>query len=57
MPRIARLKEDSTTELAAPATEEFSAPTAALRIKRPEPTPDTTTQNPLPPNDSATGAE
>jgi hypothetical protein len=57
MPRIARLKGDSTTVLAAPATEEFSAPTAALRIKRPEPTPDTTARNPVPPNDSATGAE
>ncbi|WP_041311268.1 DUF7937 domain-containing protein [Mycobacterium sp. JS623] len=34
MPRIARIKEDSTTVLAAPPTEEFSAPTATLRIKR-----------------------
>jgi hypothetical protein len=49
MPRIARLKEDSTTVLAAPATEEFSAPTATLRIKRPEPTPDAATQLPTPP--------
>lgn len=37
MPRIARIKEDSTTMLAAPPTEEFSAPTATLRIKRREP--------------------
>jgi hypothetical protein len=56
MPRIVRLKEDSTTVLAAPATEEFSAPTAALRIKRPEPAPDTTARNPAPPNDDATKA-
>jgi hypothetical protein len=34
MPRIARLKEDSTTVIAAPATEEFEAPTATLRIRR-----------------------
>lgn len=37
MPRIARLKEDSTSVLPAPPTEEFSAPTATLRIKRREP--------------------
>jgi hypothetical protein len=37
MPRIVRLKEDSTTVLPAPPTEEFSAPTAALRIQRREP--------------------
>jgi hypothetical protein len=49
MPRIARLKEDSTTVLAAPATEEFSAPTATLRILRREPTSDATTQLPTPP--------
>jgi hypothetical protein len=39
MPRIVRLKEDSTTVLAAPPTEELSAPTAALRIQRREPEP------------------
>jgi hypothetical protein len=44
IPRIVRLKEDSTTALATPPTEEFSAATATLRIKRREP----------PPNDSAT---
>jgi hypothetical protein len=37
MPRIARLKDDSTTVLAAPPTEELSAPTATLRIQRREP--------------------
>lgn len=37
MPRIVRLKEDSTTVLPAPATEEFAAPTTALRIQRREP--------------------
>lgn len=34
MPRIARLKEDSTTVLAAPATVEFEVRTTALRIQR-----------------------
>jgi hypothetical protein len=57
MPRIVRLKEDSTTVVAAPPTEEFSAATAALRIQRREPTPDTTAQGPVPPNDDATTAE
>ena len=38
MPKIARLKEDSTAVIPAPATEEFSAPTAALRIQRREST-------------------
>ena len=38
MPRIVRLKEDSTTVLAAPSTEEISAATTALRIQRREPT-------------------
>lgn len=37
MPRIVRLKEDSTTMLPAPPTEEFAAPTTALRIQRREP--------------------
>jgi hypothetical protein len=49
MPRIARLKEDSTTVLPAAPTEEFSAPTATLRIKRREPPPDATTQLRTPP--------
>jgi hypothetical protein len=47
MPRIVRLKDDSTTVLAAPQT---------LRIQRREPAPDTTTRGPGPPHDSATGA-
>jgi hypothetical protein len=34
VPKIVRLKEDSTTVLPAPPTEEFSAPTATLRILR-----------------------
>ncbi|MBE1551032.1 hypothetical protein GGC64_005092 [Mycobacterium sp. OAS707] len=37
MPRIARIKEDSTTVLEAPATEQISPATATLRIKRREP--------------------
>ena len=56
MPRIVRLKEDSTTVLAAPPTEEFSAATTALRIQRREPTSDTTARRPAPPNDDATKA-
>jgi hypothetical protein len=42
MPKIVRLKEDSTTVLA-PPTEEISMRTAALRIQRREPTSDETT--------------
>ena len=49
IPKIVRLKEDSTTVIAAPPTEEFSAPTATLRILRREPTSDATTQLPTPP--------
>ena len=56
MPRIVRLKEDSTTVLVAPPTEEFSAATTALRIQRREPTSDTTARAPAPPNDGATKA-
>ena len=56
MPRIVRLKEDSTTVLA-PPTEEFSTATTALRIQRREPTSDTTARGPAPPSDSATAAE
>ena len=37
VPRIVRLKEDSTTVLPAPPTEEISAATTALRIQRREP--------------------
>jgi hypothetical protein len=53
MPRIARLKEDSTTVIPAPATEEFSAPTATLRIKRLEPPSDATAPWPAPPTDDS----
>ena len=49
IPKIVRLKEDSTTVIAAPPTEEFSTPTAKLRILRREPTSDATTQLPTPP--------
>ena len=41
MPRIVRLKEDSTRVLPAPATQEFAAPTTALRILRREPSSET----------------
>jgi hypothetical protein len=54
MPRIVRLKEDSTTVLPDPPTEEFSAPTTGLRIQRREPTSDATTQVPTPPHDDVT---
>jgi hypothetical protein len=52
VPKIVRLREDSTTVLAAPPTEEISAPTAALRILRREPASDPTTQLPTPPNEA-----
>ncbi len=52
MPRIVRLREDSTTVLAAPPTEGLSATTAALRIQRREPASDPTTQLPTPPDDA-----
>ena len=51
MPKIVRLREDSTTVLATPPTEEISAPTAALRILRREPSSDPTTQLSTPPDD------
>ena len=51
MPRIVRLREDSTTVLA-PPTEEISAPTAALRILRREPASEPTTQLSTPPSDA-----
>jgi hypothetical protein len=54
MPRIARLKEDSTTVLPAPPTEEISAPTTGLRIQRRETTSEGTTQLPTPPHDDVT---
>ncbi|WP_101947953.1 hypothetical protein [Mycobacterium sp. 3519A] len=37
VPKIVRLKEDSTTVLEAPPTEEFATPTATLRILRRKP--------------------
>jgi len=52
MPKFVRLKEDSTAVIPAPATEEFCAPTTALRIQRREPTPDTTSQVPTPREDA-----
>jgi hypothetical protein len=39
IPKIVRLKEDSTTKIAVPPTEEFSAQTNTLRILRRQPTP------------------
>ena len=51
MPRIVRLREDSTTVLT-PPTEELSAPTAALRIQRREPASDATAQISKPPDDA-----
>jgi hypothetical protein len=55
IPKIVRLKEDSTTVIPAPPTEEFSdlsVPTATLRILRREPTSDATTQLPTPPEEN-----
>ena len=49
LPRIVRLKEDSTTVLPAPATEEIAAPTAALRIQRRERASEPTIGLPTPP--------
>jgi hypothetical protein len=37
VPKIVRLKDDSTTAIPAPATEEFATPTATLRILRRKP--------------------
>lgn len=51
IPKIVRLKEDSTTVIPAAPTEEFSVPTATLRILRREPTSDATTQLPKPPEE------
>ncbi|MFY9921653.1 MAG: hypothetical protein WAL26_25160 [Mycobacterium sp.] len=51
LPRIVRLKEDSTTMLA-PPTEELSAPTAALRIQRRERASEPTIQLSTPPDDA-----
>lgn len=50
-PRIVRLKEDSTTALAAPPTQGIAAPTAGLRILRREPVSEPTTQLSAPPED------
>ena len=46
IPKIVRLKEDSTTVIPSAPTEEFSAPTATLRILRRHPTSDATTRVP-----------
>jgi hypothetical protein len=54
LPRIVRLKEDSTTVLPAPPTEEIAAPTAALRILRRERSSEPTIGLPTPPDDPAT---
>ena len=51
VPRIVRLKEDSTTVLDAPPTAELSAPTTVLRIQRREPPSDATSQIPNAPTD------
>lgn len=48
IPKIVRLKEDSTTVIA-PSTEQLDMPTAALKIQRREPSSDATTQIPRPP--------
>jgi hypothetical protein len=52
VPRIVRLKEDSTTVLPAPATEEIAAPTAALRILRRERSTEPTIGLRTPPDDT-----
>ncbi len=49
IPKIVRLKEDSTTVIPAAPTEEWSAPTATLRILRRERSSDETTDFPKPP--------
>jgi hypothetical protein len=49
MPRIVRRQENPTTTIPAPATEQFAAPTTALRIQRRETPSDATTQIPKPP--------
>ena len=49
LPRIVRLKEDSTTVLPSPLTEEIAAPTAALRIQRRERSSEPTIGLPTPP--------
>jgi hypothetical protein len=52
LPRIVRLKEDSTTVLPAPPTEEIAAPTAALRILRRERSSEPTIGLHTPPDDA-----
>jgi len=51
VPKIVRLREDSTTVLAAPPTEEIAAPTTTLRILRRQPSTDATTRLPGPRDD------
>ncbi len=50
VPKIVRLREESTTVLS-PSTSEIAAPTAAIRILRREPTSDATEQLSPPPHD------
>jgi hypothetical protein len=52
VPRIVRLREDSTTVLAPPPTEEIAAPTAGLRILRRERASEPTIQLSTPPDDA-----
>jgi hypothetical protein len=52
MPRIVRLREDSTTVLAAPPTEEIAAPTAGIRILRRERASEPTIALSTPPDDA-----
>ncbi|WP_123026693.1 DUF7937 domain-containing protein [Mycolicibacterium stellerae] len=52
VPRIVRLREDSTAVLPAPPTEEIAAPTAGLRILRRERASEPTIALPTPPDDA-----
>ena len=54
VPKIVRLREDSTTVLA-PPTSEIAAPTAAIRILRRQPSPDPTTRLSSPSDDAPSG--
>jgi hypothetical protein len=51
LPRIVRLKEDSTTVLSTPPSQDAAAPTAALRIQRRERSSEPTIALPTPPED------
>jgi hypothetical protein len=52
VPRIVRLREDSTTVLAPPPTEEIAAPTTGLRILRRERASEPTIALSTPPDDA-----